>query len=138
MFGARNDNSAVIFSPPHLLSLSCSLADHEITLIFPEGERRTLRAGEDETILSAAYREDIDLPSTCLQGWCLSCAGRVEAQGEWDQTLSRRYFDQDREAGFILPCTAHAHSDLVIRTHQREEMVVHRLAKGLPTPRGKW
>ena len=114
------------------------MADHEITLIFPEGEQRTLRVAEDETILSAAYREDIDLPSTCLQGWCLSCAGRVQGTGEWDQALSRRYFRQDREAGFILLCTAHAHSDLVIRTHEREAMVENRLAKGLPTPRGKW
>jgi ferredoxin len=129
------------------------LADHEITLIFPSGERRSLRVEEDETILSAAYREDLDLPSTCLQGWCLSCAGRVEGNGEchpsaltpgapgapdWDQTLSRRYYDQDREAGFILLCTAHAHSDLTIHTHQREAMVAHRVAKGLPAPRGKW
>jgi ferredoxin len=115
-----------------------SVATFEITLIFPEGERRTLRVAEEDTILAAAYREDIDLPSTCLQGWCLSCAARVEGGGEWDQTLSRRYYAQDREAGFILLCTAQPRSNLVVRTHQREAMVANRVAKGLPTPMGKW
>jgi ferredoxin len=71
---------------------------------------------EDEFILATAYREGFDLPSMCLQGWC--------------------YFPQDREAGFILLCTAQPRSDLVIRTHQRAAMRDHRLACRLPTPRG--
>ncbi len=115
-----------------------AVADHQITLVFPDRERRTLAVTDDETILAAAYREGMDLPSTCLQGWCLSCAGRVENGGEWDQELSRRYYRQDRDAGFILLCTARAHSDLTICTHRQEAMVEHRLAQGLATPRGKW
>ena len=90
---------------------------------------------EDEIILIAAYREGFDLPSMCLQGWCITCAGRVEGPGDWDQSASLRYFPQDREDGFILLCTAQPMSDLVIRTHQRIALRDHRLALGLPTPR---
>src|SRR6266699_2492555 len=86
--------------------------------------------------LIAAYRQGFDLPSMCLQGWCITCAARVEGPGEWDQSASLRYFPQDREAGFILLCTAQPRSDLVIRTHQRLALRDHRLACRLPTPRG--
>jgi ferredoxin len=104
-----------------------------VTLLLPDGCRHDLQVAEDEFILQAAYEEDLDLPSMCLQGWCITCAARVEGPGEWDQSLARRYFPQDREAGFILLCTARPRSDLVIRTHQREALRDHRLARGLPT-----
>jgi ferredoxin len=108
---------------------------HNIRLILPDGTEPVLQVPEDEAILVAAFRAGLDLPSKCLQGWCLSCAGHVEGGGEWDQTDSRRYYPADREAGFILPCTAYARSDLVIRTHQRLAMRDHRDQHGLPAPR---
>lgn len=105
-------------------------------LLLPDGSQACLEVAEDEFILVAAYRAGLDLPSMCLQGWGLTCTGRVEGGGEWDQSAARRYFPQDREAGFILLCTARPLSDLRIRTHQREALRDHRLALGLPTPRG--
>jgi ferredoxin len=107
-----------------------------VELLFPDGSQACLAVGEEEFILSAAYRAGLDLPSMCLQGWCITCTGRVEGGGDWDQSAARRYFPQDREAGFILLCTARPRSDLRIRTHQREALRDHRLALGLPTPRG--
>ena len=90
---------------------------------------------EDEFILTVAYREGLDLPSMCLMGWCITCAARVEGAGAWDQSASLRYFPQDREASFVLLCTASPLSDLVIHTHQRIAMRDNRLAHRLPTPR---
>ncbi len=90
---------------------------------------------QNAIILVVAYHAGYDLPSMCLQGWCITCAARVEGPGEWDHSASLRYFPQDRKAGFILLCTARARSDLVIRTHQRVAMRDHRLANSLPTPR---
>jgi ferredoxin len=107
-----------------------------VELLLPDGNRACLEVGEDEFILAAAYRAGLDLPSMCLQGWCITCTARVEGGGDWDQSAARRYFPQDREAGFILLCTARPRSDLRIRTHQREALRDHRLALGLPTPRG--
>ncbi|HXN21397.1 MAG TPA: 2Fe-2S iron-sulfur cluster-binding protein [Candidatus Dormibacteraeota bacterium] len=110
--------------------------EHQIRLIFPDAMEKTISVHEDELVLLAAFRKGIDLPSMCLQGWCLTCAGRVEGQGAWDQSAARRYFEEDRESGFILLCTAKARSDLVVRTHQREAMRDERDRQGLPAPRG--
>jgi ferredoxin len=109
---------------------------HTIELIVPDGSRPRLEVREDEFILAAAYQAGLDLPSMCLQGWCTTCAGRVEGPGDWSQSASRRYFRQDRETGFILLCTARPRSDLLIRTHQSAAMREHRITHRLPTPRG--
>jgi ferredoxin len=109
---------------------------------LPEGEVRQLQVAEDEFILSAAYRAGLDLPSMCLQGWCLTCAARAlpragaTTPGAWDQSDSRRYYEKDRQAGYLLPCTAQPRSDLKLQTHQRIAMRDHRLAQGLAAPRG--
>lgn len=110
--------------------------EHQVRLIFPDGAEKLLVVREDDLVLFAAFRAGIDLPSMCLQGWCVTCAGRVEGESDWDQSASRRYFQQDRERGFILLCTAKARSDLVVRTHQREAMRDERDRAGLPAPRG--
>lgn len=110
--------------------------NHTVEFLLPDGQRRTVEVEGDEFILAAGYREGLDLPSMCLQGWCLTCAARVEGAGQWDQSASTRYYPQDREDGFILICTAHARSDLKLRTHQRKAMRDCRIAKHLPAPRG--
>jgi ferredoxin len=107
-----------------------------IRLLLPGGEVRQLQVEPEEMILAEAFRQGLDLPSMCLQGWCLTCAGRVQGPGCWDQSASRRYYEEDRSAGFILLCTARPCSDLTIQTHQRRQMRDCRLANGLPAPRG--
>ncbi|MCZ6679924.1 MAG: 2Fe-2S iron-sulfur cluster-binding protein [Candidatus Poribacteria bacterium] len=114
------------------------MAPYLIQFILPDSTQKNIEASDEELILIAAYREGVDLPSTCLQGWCLSCAGCIEGKGEWDQSASRRYFPADHEAGFILLCTAKPSSNLRIKTHQRNAMREYRLAHKLPAPRGNW
>jgi ferredoxin len=109
---------------------------HTVELILPDGSRSRLEVSGDEFILTAAYRAGLDLPAMCRQGWCITCAGCLKGPGEWDQSASLRYFRQDREAGFVLLCTARPRSDLVIRTHQRLAMREHRIKHRLPTPCG--
>ncbi len=104
----------------------------KVTLLTPDGER-TILVAEDEHIWDAALAQGIKLPALCHQGWCLTCAGRVE-QGEVDQSDSVNYFVQDREAGFVLLCTGKPLSELVIRTHKAMEMRKHRLKERLPAP----
>lgn len=110
--------------------------EHLVRFLCPDGTEKTVSVLADELVLLAAFRNAIILPSMCLQGWCLTCAARVEGPGEWDQSASRRYYETDRENRFILPCTALARTDLVVRTHQREAMRDERDRHGLPAPRG--
>jgi len=76
----------------------------------------------------------VTLPALCHQGWCLTCAGRLEGPGKVDQTDSLAFFEPDRAAGFVLLCTGKACSDVTIRTEQATEMRKHRLRHRLPAP----
>lgn len=90
---------------------------------------------EDECLLSAAAKAGLDLPFTCLQGWCITCAGRIE-EGRVDQSEAVRVFPEDEEAGYVLLCSAYPRSDLRIRTHQKAALREHRRMHGLPAPEG--
>jgi ferredoxin len=109
---------------------------HCVQLHTPGG-RHTIEVGQDRHVLDAALDAGLDLPYSCLQGWCLSCAARLES-GDVDQQDSTRYFAQDRAEGFVLICTARPLSDLVLRTHARDGMRTARARHGLPYPRGNW
>jgi ferredoxin len=104
-----------------------------VSLLTPTG-RHAIRVAEDEHIWDAAFRQNIELPALCHQGWCLTCAGRIEGAGAVDHTDSRAFYPQDREASFALLCTAKPCSDLTIVTHQAGEMRRHRLRNRLPAP----
>jgi ferredoxin len=109
--------------------------EHTVTLLLPNQRECRLRAAQDEPVLLAAMRHGIELPSMCLQGWCLTCAGRVcNEDGDWSAGHARRYYQADRDAGFILLCTATPLTDLVVRTHQRIVMRDFRRSLGLPAP----
>ena len=96
-------------------------------------EDRTIEVAQEEHIWDAAFRQGLILPALCHQGWCLTCAGRLEA-GEVDQSDSVGFFPQDKDNGFVLLCTGRPLSNLCIRTHQAMAMRKHRLALGLPAP----
>jgi ferredoxin len=104
-----------------------------VTLILPH-EERTIRVAADEHIWDAAFAQGVRLPALCHQGYCLTCAGRLEGEGTVDQSDSAAYYTQDRDAGFVLLCTGKPLSDLRIRTHQAVEMRKHRLRLGLLAP----
>jgi ferredoxin len=105
----------------------------DITLITPYG-LRTIGARATEHIWDEAKAAGINLPAICHQGRCLTCAGRIVEPGEFDPSDAVSYYPQDREAGYILLCTAKARSNLRIRTHVQTEMRTHRKEIGLPAP----
>jgi ferredoxin len=103
---------------------------------FVTGDRQvSVAVDDDEYLLDAAARVGLELPFMCLQGWCTTCAGRV-LHGSVDQSEARRFYPEDEAAGFVLLCSAYPRSDLRILTHQQAAMRAHRLAAGLPVPRG--
>lgn len=113
------------------------LKDWKVTLETPNGRHQTIIVNEDEHILDAALAAGCDLPYSCLQGWCLTCAARI-VEGTIDQADSRRYFPQDREEGFALLCTGKPVTDCVLVTHARDAMRRARDKHRLPYPRGDW
>ena len=72
-------------------------------------------ASSDEPILYAALRAGVDLPSSCRNGTCRTCmcqllSGEVMYLVRWPGLLP-----EEKAEGWILPCIAHARSDLVLR-----------------------
>lgn len=105
---------------------------HLVVLETPEGER-SFYCRQNEFIWNAAARNGIALPAICHQGRCLTCAGRL-LSGAVDQTSAASYLTEDREAGFVLLCTAKPVSNVHIRTHEQWIMRQHRVELGLPAP----
>lgn len=104
-----------------------------LTLRTPRGER-SIEAAHDEHIWDAAFRQNVQLPALCHQGWCLTCAAKIDGPGEVDHADSLAFFAQDREAGFALLCTGKPCSNLTLVTNQAVEMRKHRLRHKLPAP----
>jgi ferredoxin len=106
----------------------------QVTLISENGSY-TIPCPESEFILLAALKHGLDLPYMCLQGWCVTCAGRI-LSGTVDQSASLRFYEADAREGFCLLCTARPTRDLRIVTHQKEAMRAHRIRHTLAVPMG--
>lgn len=104
----------------------------QVELRTPDGVYR-INCGKDEFVWNAAARVGIHLPAICHQGRCLTCAARL-IEGRVDQSAASSYFAADRQAGFVLLCTARPQSDLVLETDQQWRMRKHRKDCGLPAP----
>ncbi|MFC3960285.1 2Fe-2S iron-sulfur cluster-binding protein [Halovivax cerinus] len=121
------------------------MTSYEVELVAPgdcdvegidSGRSETITVDEDEYVLSAARRQGVWLPADCQQGWCTTCAAELLA-GEVDQSDATRYYDVDREADMILPCTARPRSDLRLRICQMDELNDLRAANSLPPGRSR-
>jgi hypothetical protein len=110
------------------------MATYQVRLLLPQGEAR-FPCESNTFVLHAALAHGLDLPYTLLAGLVHHLRWRL-LKGELDQSASARFYPVDARAGFCLPCTARPRSDVTIRTHQKAALREHRLALGLPTPRG--
>ena len=90
-----------------------------VKLKTPEGVV-TLEVRDDEYILDAAYKAGYDLPSMCLQGFCLTCACKL-FNGKVDQSDAIRCYPEDMKSSFILICSAKPPSDLCLKAHQKKQ-----------------
>ncbi|MFE9595180.1 2Fe-2S iron-sulfur cluster-binding protein [Streptomyces sp. NPDC006294] len=105
----------------------------EIRVEF-EGTVRTIYAYRSEFLLDAAARHGIFLPRTCRQGWCTTCAARVE-RGVAEHSAAKRFYQADEAAGFSLLCSARPLSDMSVVAAQHAAFREHRINSGLPVPR---
>ena len=106
-----------------------------IQVQFPAGGSSSFDCDPDEHILDAATRQGVDLPWRCGQGWDLFCAGKV-LSGEWDNSDAARYFPEEYDRGWVLPCTAKPQSDLTFLACQNTAMRDDRRLHNLPATGG--
>ncbi|WKB52504.1 2Fe-2S iron-sulfur cluster-binding protein [Eleftheria terrae] len=90
---------------------AASPAPHEL-LLEPAGWR--LPVPEGTSLLAAAREAGIRLPSSCRNGTCRACMCRLQ-RGSVSYSIAWPGLSaEEKQQGWILPCVAHARSDLVL------------------------
>jgi len=76
---------------------------------------QTITVQPDETLLDAAHRQDINIPSICRVGGCGTCKCKLKS-GKVDELTETAYLLSEKEIadGFILACQSRLRSDVKI------------------------
>jgi CDP-4-dehydro-6-deoxyglucose reductase, E3 len=87
--------------------------NHQVTWIE---EACTFEAADNESVLEAAVRAGVGLPSECGFGACGTCRVRLVSGGVRYDEPPPGLSDEEAAAGYALACQARATSDLVVST----------------------
>ena len=90
---------------------------YDVTLHF-EDRTETIAVGPDEYVLDAAERAGLELPHSCRNGMCTSCAGEL-LEGELDGSEGTGLSPQQEEDGYVLLCCSYPRADCEIRVGER-------------------
>lgn len=89
---------------------------YSIALNFEDGVTRFITCNEDESVLDAAYRHQINLPMDCSDGVCGTCKGDC-TEGSYDlgdEYLEEALTEDEKDKGIVLTCQMVPSSDCVI------------------------
>jgi ferredoxin len=85
------------------------------------GEEYTLQVPDDRYILHSAEQQGVELPFSCRNGACTTCAVRV-VSGEIYQPEAVGLSLELRRQGYALLCVSYARSDLEVETQDEDEV----------------
>jgi ferredoxin len=85
------------------------------------GVSYTLQVPEDRYILHTAEHNGVDLPFSCRNGACTTCAVRV-LSGEIYQPEAIGLSPELCRQGYALLCVSYARSDLEVETQDEDEV----------------
>src|SRR3954469_22656554 len=89
-----------------------------------------MEADEDETVLSAAFRQGIMLMHGCKEGQCSACKSfLLDGEVDMDRYSTFALPDFEEAEGWTLLCRAHAMSDLEVELINFDEEI---LRSGVP------
>ncbi|MEJ1937795.1 2Fe-2S iron-sulfur cluster-binding protein [Nostoc sp. NIES-2111] len=98
------------------------------------GKEYTLQVPHDRYILHTAEHQGVELPFSCRNGACTTCAVRV-LSGEIYQPEAVGLSPELRRQGYALLCVSYARSDLEVETQDEDE--VYELQFGRYFAKGK-
>ncbi|MFW6358860.1 MAG: 2Fe-2S iron-sulfur cluster-binding protein [Chroococcales cyanobacterium] len=85
------------------------------------GTFHTVEVPEDKYILRTAEAQGVELPFSCRNGACTSCAVRV-LKGEIYQPEAMGISPELKEKGYALLCVAYPRSELEVETQDEDEV----------------
>jgi ferredoxin len=85
------------------------------------GKVYALRVPEDRYILQSAEKQGVELPFSCRNGACTTCAVRV-LSGEIHQPEAMGLSPQLRQQGYALLCVSYPRSELEVETQDEDEV----------------
>lgn len=99
------------------------MTTNEVALTFEDGVTRMIRVGRFETIMDAAYKARINLPSDCRDGACGTCKSFC-ISGEFDpgDFIDDAMTEDELDRGYLLTCQSEPESDMVIEVPATSEM----------------
>jgi propane monooxygenase reductase subunit len=84
-----------------------------------------MEVDEDETILSAAFRQGLMLMHGCKEGQCASCKSfLLDGEVDLDRYSTFALPDYEEQEGYTLLCRAHAMSDVEIELINYDEEIL--------------
>jgi ferredoxin len=107
------------------LDLIQDLKEHMTRLytihIRDRGTTHTLEVPENHYILQSAEKQGVELPFSCRNGACTTCAVRV-LSGEITQPEAIGLSLELQSQGYALLCVSYARSDLEVETQDEDEV----------------
>ncbi|AFZ35009.1 ferredoxin (2Fe-2S) [Stanieria cyanosphaera PCC 7437] len=98
------------------------MKSHKITVHYrQQGKIYTVEVPEDEYILQTAEKQGVELPFSCRNGACTSCAVRISS-GEIEQPEAMGLSPKLKKQGYALLCVSYPRSDLVVETQDEDEV----------------
>ena len=85
------------------------------------GTTHTLEVPENHYILQSAEKQGVELPFSCRNGACTTCAVRV-LSGEIIQPEAIGLSLELQSQGYALLCVSYARSDLEVETQDEDEV----------------
>ena len=80
-----------------------------------------IQAPEDRYILQTSENQGLNLPFSCRNGACTTCAVRV-IEGDLVQPEAMGLSPDLRQQGYALLCVSYARSDLRVETQDEDEV----------------
>ncbi len=95
---------------------------HTVRIVHRQtGETYSLQLPSDRYILHSAETQGADLPFSCRNGACTTCAGRIRS-GEVRQPEAMGLSPELQKQGYALLCVSYPCSDLEIETQDEDEV----------------
>lgn len=95
---------------------------HQVTILNRQTQtEHTLTVPDNRYILHSVERQGVDLPFSCRNGACTTCAVRVQS-GDLSQPEAMGLSPELQAQGYALLCVSYARSDLRVETQDEDEV----------------